>query len=253
MILVISPAKTLDYTTTDYEKSTEARLLDYSDKLIKVLEKKSVKQLQKLMDISEELAILNAERYQSYERPFHEHLSKQAILAFKGDVYIGLEAENFEEEDFQFAQDHLRILSGLYGVLRPLDEMFPYRLEMGTGLKVGRKKNLYEFWGDKITDLLNEDIKNSDSKYLINLASIEYFKSVNKKKIKAKIINVHFQEDRNGKLKTISFNAKKARGGMARQIILEKIIAPELIKELVVDDYRFKSEISTESEFFFTK
>src|SRR5690606_6582842 len=113
---------------------------------------------------------LNAERYQSYERPFHEHLSKQAILAFKGDVYIGLEAENFEEEDFQFAQDHLRILSGLYGVLRPLDEMFPYRLEMGTGLKVGRKKNLYEFWGDKITDLLNEDIKNSDSKYLINLA-----------------------------------------------------------------------------------
>ena len=253
MILVISPAKTLDYTTTNYEKSTEARLLDYSDKLIKFLKKKSVNQLRKLMGISEELAILNAERFQGYERPFHEHLSKQAMLAFKGDVYIGLDAGNFEEEDFQFAQDHLRILSGLYGVLRPLDDMFPYRLEMGTGLKVGRKKNLYEFWGDKITEILNEDIKNSESKYLINLASIEYFKSVNKKKLKAEIINIHFQEDRNGRLKTISFNAKKARGGMARQIILEKILEPEDIKKLVVDDYRFNPEISAEKDYYFTK
>lgn len=205
------------------------------------------------MNISEGLALLNAGRFENYKRPFQEPMSKQAILAFKGDVYIGLDAESFEEEDFQFAQKYLRILSGLYGLLRPLDVIYPYRLEMGTELKVGRKKNLYEFWGEKITDMINEDLSVSHSEYIINLASKEYFHVVKDNKLKGKLINIFFQEDRNGILKTISFNAKKARGGMTRQIIREKITTPAEIKDLVIDDYKFDTYRSSEDGYYFIK
>lgn len=253
MLLLLSPAKTLDYTATDYPNASEARLLGSSDKLVSVLKKKSVRQLRKLMGISEDLARLNTERFQNYVRPFEDHSSKQAVLAFKGDVYIGLEASTFEEEDFRFAQKYLRILSGLYGVLRPLDLIYPYRLEMGTGLKVGRKKNLYEFWGDTITCVINEDLALSQSEYVINLASKEYFHAVRPAGLNAKLINIHFMEERNATLRVISFNAKKARGGMARQIILEKILNPQEIKQLTVDSYVFNSGMSSESDYYFIK
>jgi uncharacterized protein len=253
MIVLLSPAKTLDYSPADYPKYTEPRLLNKSDKLIQTLQKKSVNSLRKLMDVSENIARLNRERYAGYHTPFLPGESKQAILAFKGDVYTGLDADTLEADDLEFAQKHIRILSGLYGLLAPLDLMYPYRLEMGTSLKVGRKKNLYEFWDDKITSLINEDLATVNGKFIINLASVEYFKSVHKNKLSGTLINIHFQENRNGDLKVISFNAKKARGGMTRQIILERIENPEEIKELKVDGYSYSANLSDSHNWYFIK
>ncbi|NNE29695.1 MAG: peroxide stress protein YaaA, partial [Saprospiraceae bacterium] len=166
--------------------------------------------------------------------------------------YLGLEAETFDAQDFEFADQHLRILSGLYGLLRPLDLMQPYRLEMGTSLKIGRKKNLYQFWGDKITDLINEDLENSQSDFVLNLASKEYFKAVNVKKVNKPIINIHFREFRKGKFTMISFNAKKARGKMAQLIIKDQIQDQEMIKTLEVNGYLYNESMSQENDWFFT-
>jgi len=253
MIVLLSPAKTLDYSPSEVDTYTEPRLLDRSSQLVEVLQKKTVKSLKSLMKVSDQIATLNAERFATFSIPFLTNSTKQAILAFKGDVYLGLEADKMEEEDLDFAQKHIRILSGLYGLLRPMDLMHPYRLEMGTPLKVKRKKNLYEFWGDEITDLINQDLKQSGSSYIVNLASQEYFHAVNQQALKGQLLTVHFKENRNGVLKVISFNAKKARGAMARQIVLGRITQPEELKELEIEGYVFSPSHSTDDNYLFVK
>lgn len=253
MILLLSPAKTLDTTPSKVKTFTRPRLLKKSQQLVDVLQKKSVADIQALMGVSEKIASLNVERYENYKTPFSLKNAKQAALLFKGDVYQGLEATTFGEEDLQFAQDHVRILSGLYGILRPLDLMQAYRLEMGTRLKNAHYKNLYEFWDKDITTILNKDIKASGNDLVLNLASKEYFKAIQPKLLKGKIVNIHFREERNGKYKVIAFNAKKARGAMANQIVKYKIneIAP--LKDLVINDYIYQEEMSKEGDLVFVK
>lgn len=253
MIVLLSPAKTLDETPVHGIAHTEPRLQPQSVKLIKNLRRKSIAALQELMHISEKLAVLNKERYKTYSETFTVENAKPAALMFKGDVYTGLEAETFNEAEMAFAQDHLRILSGLYGLLRPLDLIQPYRLEMGTALKTGRTKNLYAFWGDQITELVNQDLAEAEGNTIVNLASQEYFQSVKPEQLNGRLINVHFKEDRDGKLKVISFNAKKARGKMAQLIVKERVTEAEAIKELVADDYVFRADLSTESDWLFVK
>ena len=220
---------------------------------IKVLKKKTPTELQSLMSISEKLAEENFERYHNFSTPFTLDNAKQAVLAFKGDVYQGLQAEDFTAEDLEFAQQHLRILSGLYGLLRPMDLMQPYRLEMGTKLAQNGSKNLYEFWDTKITKMLNKDLKESEGTWIVNLASNEYFKSIKKDHLKGKLLNIDFKENRDGKYKTIAFNAKKARGAMSRQIIKHRITDVEALKALVVNDYVFEEALSGEGHFVFVK
>jgi len=253
MILLISPAKTLDFSDTDLKKYSTPRLLDDSEKLVSVLKKKSARSLKKLMSVSDNIAELNVERFQSYETPFTLDNAKQAVLAFKGDVYLGLQADTFDAKDLDFAQTHLRILSGLYGLLTPLDLMQPYRLEMGTRLRNGRKKNLYEFWDKKITQLINNDLEESGNDILLNLASQEYFHSVKPALLNGKLFHVHFKELRNGVYKVISFSAKKARGSMARQIIQNRINEIDALKPLNVDDYLYNESLSDEVNLVFTK
>lgn len=253
MIILLSPAKTLDETPVHGIPHTAPRLLPQSAQIIKQLRRKSIADLQGLMSISEKLAVLNKERYKGYSESFTEENAKPAALMFKGDVYTGLEAETFNEEEMAFAQEHIRILSGLYGLLRPLDLIQPYRLEMGTSLKLGRKKNLYDFWGDQITELIRQDLEKATGDTVLNLASQEYFHAVKTDKLKGRLLNIHFKEDRDGVLKVISFNAKKARGKMAQLIVREQITAPELIKELVADDYVYQPKGSTETDWLFVK
>jgi len=253
MITLLSPAKTLDYSEDGKHGYTMPRLVDDSLRLVTNLKKKNSKKLQKLMSISQDLADLNVERYDQFTAHFTEANSKPAVLAFKGDVYQGLDADTFTKKDMEFAQNHLRILSGLYGLLRPLDLMQPYRLEMGTSLKTTRGKNLYEFWKTRITDLLNEDLEKHDNKVILNLASNEYFKSIQTKKLQGEIMNVNFKEDRDGTLKFISFNAKKARGLMGKYIVKNKIDQVEDLKGFDLEDYYFSEENSTEKEWLFIR
>lgn len=253
MIILLSPAKTLDETPVHGIQPTAPRLLPQSGQLIKKLRRQSIANLQGLMKISEKLAKLNKQRYLAYSETFTEDNAKPAALMFKGDVYLGLEAATFAEEDMAFAQEHLRILSGLYGLLRPLDLIQPYRLEMGTSLKLGRKKNLYDFWGDQITQLVQQDLDQSGTDTVLNLASQEYFQAIKTDKLKGRLINVHFKEDRDGTLKVISFNAKKARGKMAQLIVKERITQPADLKELVADDYVYQADGSTDSDWLFVK
>jgi len=178
MLALISPAKTLDFSPSPIQKYTTSPFTKESKELVNILKKKSAEDLKQLMGVSDKIAELNVERFQSFKTPFNSDNAKQAVLAFRGDVYTGLDADSFDEADLAFAQEHLRILSGLYGILKPLDLMQPYRLEMGTKLANKQGKNLYEFWHEKITDRLNEDLEASDSKVIVNLASKEYFKSV---------------------------------------------------------------------------
>ena len=253
MILLLSPAKTLDFSETELTNHSTPRLLADSEKLVSVLKKKSARSLKKLMNVSDAIAELNVDRFQSFETPFKLENAKQAVLAFKGDVYTGLQAETFDANDLDFAQTHLRILSGLYGVLTPLDLMQPYRLEMGTRLRQGRKKNLYEFWDKKITELINADLEDSGNDIVLNLASQEYFHAVKPAILKGKLFHVHFKELRNGAYKVISFNAKKARGTMANQIIKNRINDIEALKPLNVDGYQFNQELSDDTNLVFTK
>ncbi len=201
------------------------------------------------MGVSKNIANLNVERNKSFSVPFNINNSKQAILAFKGDVYQGISADDFDPEDFDFANQHIGILSGLYGYLRPLDLMQPYRLEMGTRLKIRRNKNLYDFWGDIITNKINE----SDNNVVVNLASNEYFKSIKQKELNADIWTVGFKERRNGKYKVISFNAKWARGMMCRFVVKNRLTEPLQMKEFDMDDYKFNQEMSDGKELIFTR
>ncbi len=224
MLIVISPAKTLDLEPAPKAlKFTQPDMLEQSEELINILTTKSPADIEKMMKISPKLAELNTERYHTWNRPFSQDNAKQAVLAFKGDVYTGLEAETFSEKEFDYAQDHLRILSGLYGVLRPLDLMQAYRLEMGIKLENSEGKNLYDFWGSSITKQLNLQLRSIDSNILLNLASNEYFKSVKVKEIDADIVTPIFKDWKNGQYKIISFYAKKARGVMSAWILQNQV------------------------------
>lgn len=227
--------------------------LDHSEKLIAKLRKVSKKKLGALMSISPDLAALNNQRYQDWQLPFTPDNAKPALMAFKGDVYTGFELEEFSPADFGYAQKHLRILSGLYGLLRPLDLIQPYRLEMGTRLASRRGKDLYKFWGDIITDALNEALAASGSDILINLASQEYYGAVNAKALNARVISPSFKDLKNGKYKILSFFAKKARGTMSDHIIRRRIEDPEALKDFTGMGYRYDPASSTENEWTFTR
>ena len=252
MLILLSPAKTLDFSAVQVAQTTEPRLLPQSKQLVKTLRKKSVGDLQELMHISEKLATLNVARYQEFSTPFTSDNAKPALLAFKGDVYTGLEADLFTPEELLFAQSHIRILSGLYGVLRPLDLMQAYRLEMGTKLTHNGTDNLYDFWGTRITRMLKKDLAESGSDLILNLASQEYFKSVDVPKLKGRLLTIHFKELRDGKYKMITFNAKKARGRMAHLVVKEGITELEPLKDLVINDYVYNPKLSTDSDWVYT-
>jgi uncharacterized protein len=254
MIIIISPSKTLDYKKTSHLKNyTLPRLLNDSGELMKELRKLSPAGIASLMDVSRKLANENFERFANWNPDFKPENSKQAIMAFKGDVYEGLQAETFNEKDIEFAQKHLRILSGLYGVLRPLDLMQAYRLEMGLKFRNKRGKDLYEFWGDTLADYLNKDLTQLKTKTLINLASQEYFKSVSTDKLDAKVITPVFKEDKPGGPKVIALFAKKARGLMSNFIIRNKIEEPLEIKAFHESAYQYDDKLSTDQEWVFIR
>lgn len=254
MLITISPAKTLDYTSPLATKRyTQPELLDHASQLISICKKLTPAQISSLMGISDKLGSLNAVRFNDWRPDFTPDNARQALLAFKGDVYTGLAAQDFSEDDFDFAQQHLRMLSGLYGVLRPLDLMQPYRLEMGIKLSNKAGKDLYSFWGDTITNKLNQALGEQGDDILINLASDEYFKSVNPKKLPARIIKPVFLDEKNGKFKVISFYAKKARGLMSRFIIQNRLTQPEQLKDFDLDGYFFADAESSAQELVFKR
>ncbi|MGK3124810.1 peroxide stress protein YaaA [Candidatus Pantoea formicae] len=254
MLMVISPAKTLDFESPlATQRFTQSTLLEKSQQLIDVARDLSPAQISSLMSISDKLAHLNAERFNQWQPPFTLDNARQAILAFKGDVYTGLQAETFSEADFDFAQQHLRMLSGLYGVLRPLDLMQPYRLEMGIKLANPVAKDLYGFWGDLLTQKLNDAMAEQGDEVLINLASDEYFKAVKPKQLNGALIKPVFLDEKNGKFKVISFYAKKARGLMSRFVIQNRLSKPEQLKEFDVDGYFFAADESKGNELVFKR
>ncbi len=252
MLLLLSPAKTLDLSPVE-TAATQPRLLPAGEELIDVLRTKSIADLRGLMKVSEKIAVLNAERFQEFTTPFTTANAKPAVLAFKGDVYVGLEADTFSEQELDFAQKHLRMLSGLYGLLRARDLMQPYRLEMGTRLHHDGHQNLYDFWGDRITELINQDLAAEGSGVVLNLASKEYFKAVRPELLNGRVVNVHFREKRGDAYKIITFNAKRARGSMARIIIKEGLTRPEQLRDFAVDGYVYREERSREGEMEFIK
>ncbi|WP_019384466.1 peroxide stress protein YaaA [Acinetobacter venetianus] len=254
MLALISPAKTLDYETAlPTDTYTQPRLLEQSQQLIDVCRKLSATEIAALMSVSEKIANLNVDRFRDWNADFDFSNARQAMFAFKGDVYTGLDAYHLKDQDIDFAQQHLRMLSGLYGLLRPLDLMMPYRLEMGTKLKNNRGHNLYEFWGNMITDQINQDLAEIDAKVLVNLASDEYYKSVNENKIQAEIIKPVFLDQKNGKYKVISFYAKKARGLMARYLIENQLNQAEQLKAFDSEGYYFDAESSSNKELVFKR
>jgi cytoplasmic iron level regulating protein YaaA (DUF328/UPF0246 family) len=253
MLITISPAKTLDFSQQGAcQDHSTPDFLKESRELIKATRKLSPEELGELMGISQKLALLNYQRYRQWKTPFTPDNAKQALLAFRGDVYEGMSAQNFSSSDLAFAQEHLRILSGLYGVLRPLDLIQPYRLEMGTRLKTTRGNDLYQFWGDKITKSLNADLEQQGG-LLINLASNEYFKSVVGKKLAARIITPEFKDAKAGHYKVISFYAKKARGLMSAFIIKNRLQDPEEIKAFDERGYSYNEGLSSPDKWVFTR
>jgi uncharacterized protein len=253
MLMVISPAKTLDYESPlATTKHTQPEFLDDACELVDQLKTLEPHDISNLMSVSDKLGQLNAERFRNWQMPFTPDNARQAVLAFKGDVYTGLDAESFSDKDFDVAQNRLRILSGLYGVLKPLDLMQPYRLEMGTRLENNRGKDLYAFWGSKITDELNRLLK-ADDGVLVNLASNEYFKSVRKKELDARLITPQFKDWKNGQYKMISFYAKKARGLMCRYAIQNNITQADDLKGFDLEGYRFSDEQSDANNWVFLR
>ncbi len=254
MLAVISPAKTLDFETPPATKfASQPRFLDDSEQLIETARQLAPHQISSLMSISDKLGQLNFDRFANWQRPFDVDNAKQALLAFKGDVYTGLAAESFDDADFEFAQQHLRILSGLYGLLRPMDLIQPYRLEMGTSLSNPRGDNLYQFWGERITKALNQDLAALENPVLVNLASNEYFRAVQPAKLEAPVITPVFKDWKNGRYKIISFYAKKARGMMSAFMIRERLQRAKDLQQFSAGGYRFDATLSTESEWVFTR
>lgn len=254
MLTLLSPAKTLDFSEqTLVEDSTKPALHAKSKQLIQLLEALDRKQLKKLMNISDNLAD-DVERYiDQWKTKYNSAGAKQAVLAFQGDVYQGLAADNWKPDDFDFAQDHLRILSGLYGVLRPLDLIQPYRLEMGTSLRGPHGKDLYDFWGDDIAKQLRKDLKSLDADVMVNLASNEYFKAAQPDTLDCHVITPVFKELHKGKYRVLSFFAKKARGMMADYLVQKRIINPGALKRFRAGGYRYNSEMSTDASPTFTR
>tara|TARA_A100001011_G_scaffold146873_1_gene154956 strand:+ start:13181 stop:13960 length:780 start_codon:yes stop_codon:yes gene_type:complete len=247
MIAVVSPAKTLDFDSPSQSNSySQCDFLNESSKLVNETKKLEKEDLKRLMNISDKLASLNSDRFQNWSIPFNIKNSKQAIFAFQGDTYTGLNANSFDSNDLSYAQNHFRILSGLYGLLKPLDLIQPYRLEMGIKLKIETNKNLYEFWSNKISLKLNEELKKHKNKTIINCASNEYFKSVDLKTLNGKVITPIFKDIKNGVPKLISFYAKKARGMMSRYIIQNKIEKTSDLLDFNTSGYLYSRKDSSE-------
>lgn len=255
MLIVLSPAKRLDFDTGPKIKDYSVpAYLDESKYLVDKLRKLSSRQIEKLMGVSHDIAVLNEERYKNWNIPFTTDNAKPAALAFKGDVYVGLDAESYSQKDFEFAQRHIRILSGLYGVLKPLDLIQAYRLEMGTRFKVtAAKNNLYKYWDTKITEGILEAMEDSHSDALINLASHEYFKSVKTHLLDKRIITPIFKDYKNGEFKVIQFLAKKARGLMTSYIVKNKLTNPEDIKGFDTDGYEYNDRLTQGDQWVFTR
>lgn len=254
MLLVISPAKSLDYETPP--KTRRFTLPDYledSQLLINRARQYSALDIAELMQVSMRLAELNFQRFESWRTPFDLGNAKQAILAFKGDVYSGLDSTSLSAADLRFAQSHLRILSGLYGLLRPLDLMQPYRMEMGRRIDTERGRNLYQFWGERITEGLNRQMKRLKTPYLINLASNEYFKSVKPALLDGEVITPEFREWKNGQYKMLGVYAKKARGQLSRYVIQHRLTEPESMQAFALDGYRFNRQLSSGNKWVFTR
>ena len=254
MLVVLSPAKKLDYDSpVRTTKHSQPQFVPQAQGLVDVLRQKSATEISGLMSLSDTLARLNVERYQAWEPKFTQINSRQAVLAFNGDVYEGLDAATLSDDQLDWAQQHVAILSGLYGVLRPLDLMQPYRLEMGTRLATGKGKNLYDYWGTEIAEYLNQSLAQQGSDVIVNLASEEYFRSVDQKVLKARVVQCVFQDEKNGTWKIISFYAKRARGLMARYIVDHRIDEPEQLKGFNVDGYAFYPEASTDLKLVFRR
>ncbi len=255
MLIVISPAKNLDFKTpTNCVTFSEPEFIKFSKQLIHRLRDFSAQDLAKLFHVNPAIAQLNFSRFRAWNLPFTPQNAKQAMFAFNGEVYNGLKAKTLTEEDIEYAQGHLRILSGLYGVLRPLDLIQPYRLEMGIPLDTNIANNLYEFWGDRILKTLSKAIKQSgEEQVLINLASHEYFKSIQRKNLKIRVIDIEFQEMKNGKFKPIIVYTKKARGMMTRFAIENRISNPEDLKAFDAERYAFAEDLSEKNRWVFVR
>lgn len=255
MLIVLSPAKTLDYESPLPAglASTQPAFLARSSELIDILRPLTPAQVASLMGLSDKLAALNVARYQDWRPEYAEPAGRQALFAFKGDVYAGLDVARWSLDDVTHAQQHLRMLSGLYGVLRPLDLMLPYRLEMGTELANPAGRSLYAFWGEQLTDALNADLAAQGDDVLINLASQEYFKAVQPKKLAGRLVTPQFRDEKDGQFKIISFFAKKARGRMAAWIIRNRISQPDQLQAYDVDGYRFSPDLSRGDDWVFTR
>ncbi len=254
MIAIISPSKDLNYKSpVPIDSEDLPRLLHESNIILEVIRKKNVKALMKLMNISEKLAHENMNRFQNFSEVFNKDNSRPSIFAFSGDVYRGLDAYSLTSKQINFAQNHIRILSGFYGLLRPLDLIQAYRLEMGLALRVSRKKNLYNFWGTKITALLKKDLDDSKSKTLINLASKEYSDALQFDQLNIPVIQIHFREYKKNGLKFVSFTAKIARGLFARFMILENVSNPVELKQFNFEHYTFAPELSSATDWYFVR
>lgn len=254
MITLLSPSKKLNFNEQDIVHShTQCDFIQSAELLANEAKNLTENDLKDLMSISDKLAKLNRDRFDRWSLPFSASNAKQAILAFDGGVYSGLQAEDFKQKDFDFAQNHLRILSGLYGILKPLDLIQPYRLEMGISFKNNKGKNLYEFWKEDLTRNLNNTLKEHKNPTIINCASVEYFSAIDLSKLNGKILSIVFKEYRNDELKFISFNAKKARGLMTQYIMKNKIDSNNDIKDFSYDNYNFDLKLSDDSTFVFTR
>jgi cytoplasmic iron level regulating protein YaaA (DUF328/UPF0246 family) len=252
MLIVLSPAKSLDLETPPTTKLyTEPSFLDHSEQLIKRLREFSPTELGELMDLSDNLSALNVARYASWSKDTGD--ARQAVMTFNGDVYDGLDARSLKPQQLDYAQSRIRILSGLYGMLRPLDLIHPHRLEMGTRLNTARGKSLYEFWGDSITQALNQQAAEQGADTLVNLASEEYFKSVKPKLLDVPVITPLFEDWKNGKYKIISFYAKRARGLMARYAAVKGITDPNKLKKFDLDGYRYVPDASSDNTWLFRR
>ncbi|MCB1758383.1 MAG: peroxide stress protein YaaA [Gammaproteobacteria bacterium] len=254
MLLVISPAKTLDYETPlKSRRHTQPEFLDDAQLLVSRARQYSALDIAELMQVSMKIAELNFTRFHDWQRPFTPQNARQAVLAFKGDVYSGLDAGSFDAADFKFAQDHLRILSGLYGLLRPLDLMQPYRMEMGRRIDTERGANLYQFWRARITDGLNRQLRRIKSECLVNLASQEYFKAVDTRALNAAVITPEFKEYKNGQYRMIGVYAKKARGELSRFVIRNALTDADSMKSFEENGYRFNPELSSAQKWVFSR
>lgn len=252
MLSVVSPAKKMDFERSGLpQEHSELDFQKDTKELLKTAKKLKASDLKALMKISEDLSSLNYERFQGMKFPFTADNAKQAAFAFAGDTYVGLDAKTLSDEDIAYAQDHLRILSGLYGLVRPLDLIQPYRLEMGTRLTNTRGENLYDFWGDRLARKINEELADHKSKVLVNVASNEYFKAIKRKSLNVEVITPVFKEVKNDVAKVIGFSAKRARGMMARYLTQNRVETPDGIKDFAEAGYKFQPALSTESEYQF--